>query len=474
MNKQEQSTNKIDDNEIEDAVLEENETEDETIELTENIKKIQQDESKSPTSMPSHNTTGVISFGLSIIFIVFGLIGGWAAYAPLASSSVAIGKVSADLNKKTVQHLEGGIVDAIYVKDGDSVKKDQVLLELKDVQIKAQLDILDAQFQDAIALYDRLVAHRDKLENIKFSSELTNKDIKNSQKNIFVTTNKTQNDEKIITKNRIVQLNNQIDGLESLINSKKKRLISLDEEIVEWEKLFKEKLVDKLRIRELNREKNMVEGDLSSTISEIAKIKEQISEVQTQQLLREKEFQKDTLLRLVEVKSKVADLKSRIIANSDILKRTTIIAPIDGTIVGLDLHTVGGIVAPGKPILELVPHDSKLLVIAQVQTTDIDKVKVGLVADIMFSAFNLKQVNVIQGKVVLVSADSLIDQVTGMPYYEAKIEVTAAGVETLKENNFVLVAGMPAQVMIKLGSRTALSYLVKPFTQMLGKGFNEE
>ncbi len=424
--------------------------------------------------IPSHDTSKVISFGLSVIFIVFGLIGGWAAFAPLSSSSVAVGQVSADLNKKTIQHLEGGIVEAIYVKDGDKVKKGQVLLKLQDVQIKAQLDILQAQYQDSIALYDRLNAHIANLSTVKFSTELINENIIKNQKNIFETIIKTQKDEKIITKNRIVQLENQIEGLNSLIDSKQKRLKSISDEIVEWEKLFKERLVDKLRIRELNREKNTIEGDLAHTMSEISKIKEQISEVKTQQLLREKEFEKDTFQRLVEVKSKVADLKSRMIAISDTLDRTQILAPIDGTIVGLDLHTVGGVVSQGKPILEIVPNNSKLLVIVQVQTTDIDKVKVGLVADIMFSAFNLKHVNVIQGKVVLVSADSYVDQASGMPYYEAKIEVTPEGIETLKENNFILVSGMPAQVMIKIGSRTALSYFVKPFTEMFSRGFNEE
>jgi len=167
-------------------------------------------------------------------------------------------------------------------------------------------------------------------------------------------------------------------------------------------------------------------------------------------------------------------LTSKIIANQDTLDRTNIVAPIDGTVVGLSLHTVGGIINPSNPVLEIIPHNTKLLVIAQVQTTDIDKVKNGLLADIMFSAFNLKQVHVIQGEVIHVSADSFIDEVSGMPYYEAKIEVNKKGIETLKENNFVLVSGMPAQVMINLGDRTALSYLVKPFTEMLGRGFNEE
>ena len=424
--------------------------------------------------MPSSDDSKIIGFGLSIITVVFVIIGGWMAFAPLASSSVAIGQVSADLDKKTVQHLEGGKVTAIYVKDGDKVKKGQTLIKLRDVQIKAQLNILHAQYQDAIALFARLKAQRDDKENITFPPELTDENAIRDQKNIFVTTKRTIVTEKEITKNRITQLKNQIEGLNSLIESKKNRLASITEEILEWETLFKQRLVDKQRIRELKRENNMIEGDLANTQSEIAKLNEQITENKTQQLLREKEFKKDTLQRYVEAKSLISDLKSKIIANEDTLARTNIVSPIDGTVVGLTLHTVGGIINPSKPILEVIPLDAKLIVIAKVQTTDIDKVKIGLLADIRFSAFNLKQAHVIEGRVVHVSADSFVDEATHMPYYEAKIEVTKEGEHYLQEYGFVLVSGMPAEVMINIGDRTALSYLVKPFREMLSRSFNEE
>jgi len=424
--------------------------------------------------MPSYNDSGVISFGFLVIFIVFVVFGGWLAYAPLASSSVAIGKVSADLDKKTIQHLEGGKVIAIYVKDGDKVKKGQILLKLRDVQIKAQIDILSAQYQDAISRFARLKAQRDSKKSIDFPANLTDKNAMKDQKNIFIATIRTQKDEKMISINRTVQLQNQISGLNSLINSKKNRLVSLKEEMLEWKDLYEQRLVDKQRIRELERESNMVDGDLANTLSEISKLREQISEVQNQQLLREKEFQKEILQKYVEVKSLISDLKSKIIANEDTLDRTSIISPIDGTIVGFKMHTVGGIISPSKPILEIVPNDAKLVVIAQVKITDIDKVKTGLLANIMFSAFNLKKVHVIEGKVILVSADSYVDEASGMPYYEAKIEVTPEGMGYRNEYGFVLVAGMPAQIMIQLGDRTALSYLVKPFTDMLHRSFNEE
>jgi epimerase transport system membrane fusion protein len=423
---------------------------------------------------PSSDDSTAIKFGMSIIFVVFGILGGWMAFAPLASSSVAMGEVSADLDKKTVQHLEGGKVSAIYVKDGDRVKKGQVLLKLRDVQIKSQLDILNAQYQDAIALYARLKAQRDGKSKITFPDDLVDEIAIRDQKNIFETTAKTIKHEKIITKNRIVQLQEQIGGLEALIESSRKRLKSIDEERKEQEELFEQRLVDKQRIRELKRESTRINGDLVNTQSEIAKLKEQISQVKTQQLLSEKQFKKETLQMYVDAKLQISDLVSKIRSTQDVLKRTKIVAPIDGTVVGLSLHTVGGIINPSRPVLEIIPNDSELIVVAQVQVTDIDKVKVGLLADIMFSAFNLKQVKEIQGKVVYVSADSFVDEATNMPYYEVKIEVTKQGKETLKENGFVLVSGMPAQVMINIGDRTALSYLIKPFKQMLRRSFNEE
>jgi len=434
------------------------------------------EEKNKEITMPSTTTGGIIAFGLFVVFTIFGAFGGWAAYAPLASSSVAMGKVSADLDKKTIQHLEGGIIDNIYVKNGDFVEKDQILLKLKDVQIKAQLKIMQSQYQDRIALYARLKAQRDNLSKIVFPKELKNQEIIKDQKNIFATNKKSLQDEKTITNKRKKQLKNQIDGLGSLIKSRKNRLVSIKQQSLEWEELYQQRLVDKLKIQELKREKNRIDGDVANTKAEIAKLKEQISELDTQQLLREKSFKKEVLQKLVETKSGISDLKSKIIAIEDTLTRTKVIAPVSGTIMGFELHTIGGVISPARPILEIVPtkSNSQLLVVTQVQTKDIDKVKVGLSTEVMFTAFDMRQTHPIDGKVIYLSADTFIDKASGMPYYEAKIEITKRGLEQLKEYEFRLVTGMPAQIMIKLDDRTALSYLIKPFMDMVLKGFNEE
>ncbi len=424
--------------------------------------------------MPSTNDSKIIGFGLGVIFLLFVVFGGWMAFAPVAESSVSVGKVSADLDKKTLQHLEGGVIESILVKDGDEVKKGDLLLKLKEIHIKSQLDIFKTQYDDASAVYSRLVAQRDDLGKVTYPPELKNESIIKEQNSIFFETKKSIEDEKIISQNRVVQLENQISGLKSLMEAKKSRLKSISEEILEWEKLFREQLVDKLKIRDLSREKNMIEGDISQTASEIAKLNEAINEARNQQLLREKEFTKETLNELVKAKSMLFDLQSKIASVEDTLGRTNIDAPIDGTVVGLNLHTVGGVVAPGRDILQIIPQKSKLVVVAQLQTADIDKVKVGLMADVRFSAFNTRETHVIEGKVVHISADSFVDEKSGMPYYEAKIEVTKNGEKQVAEYGFELVSGMPAEVMIRVSERTMLSYLVKPLTDMISRGFNEE
>jgi epimerase transport system membrane fusion protein len=431
-------------------------------------------ETKQKLRAPSHDDSLIIKFGLTVIITVFILFGGWAAFAPLAGSAVALGKVSADLNKKTLQHLEGGIIENILVKDGDHVKKDDLLIKLSEVQLHAQLDIFNAQYQDVLALYARLVAQRDELQRIEFPAELTDASILKEQRNIFYQTKQRIEDEKAITQNRIVQNENQIEGLESVITAKRTKLASIVEEISEWQKLYEERFVDKIKIRDLTREKNQLEGDIAQIQSEIAKVLENISELKTQLLLSEKDYKTKVLERLVEAKSTLADLESKIKAMQDTIRRTSIVAPIDGTVVGLGFHTIGGVIPPSTKILEVVPDNAALLVVARVQPSDIDKVKEGLHADIRFSAFNTRTSNVIDGVVTHVSADSFVDERTGEGYYEAKIKVTLSGEEQLKGYGFELVAGMPADVMILIENRTLLSYLVKPFTDMLGKGFNEE
>ena len=430
---------------------------------------------------PNSDPRGVIRFGLSVLTIVFGIFFGWMAMAPLATSVVASGQLSADVNKKTVQHLEGGIVKQILVKEGDYVKKGQPLIILDDTQIKSTLKTLQSQYLETIATIARLKAQEQQKLTIDFPKELMDKkdlpevqNIINGQKKILATKIKSLKEETEVMLQRVSQYKNQIDGLQSTIKSNTQRVESLQKDIDEQEELFKAKLVDIQRLRELKRQKMQLDGEIQRSQSEILRLQASIKEAQSTKRLKEKEFYNEIANKLADARVKAIDLQSKIEATKDKLNRITIVSPTSGYVNGLQVHTVGGVISPSKPIMDIVPKDSDLFILAQVQIQDIDKLKIGLLADTRFSAFDTRNTKVIESKIVNISADAFTNQKTGMPYYEVKLKLTKKGKEQVKGYGFDLVPGMPAEIMIKVGDRTALSYLLKPFMDMLSRSFNEE
>ena len=301
------------------------------------------------------DTTKIVRFGIGVIVAVFVIFGTWMSFAPLAIYSVASGKISADLNKKTVQHLEGGIVESIYVKDGDFVKKGDLLLKLSPIQIKAQLDIYQAQYQDTLATYSRLKAQKDNLKKLEFHQEVVDKDIINSQKNLFNTILISREKEKEINKKQVSQLNQQIQSMQSLLEGKVYKKESIQEEIGELEYLYEKRLVDKVELRKLQREKRALDSETVSVNSEIIKLNEQILEIKTKELLNDEEYRKKVLTEFNDTSTKVLDLKSKIIALEDLLNRTYLVSPSNGYVVGLIIHTEGAVISAGEEIMYIVP-----------------------------------------------------------------------------------------------------------------------
>jgi len=423
--------------------------------------------------LPPHDTTAVIKYGLLVLIALVALLV-WAAFNPLETSVVAPGKVSAGIYKKIVQNQYGGTIEKIYVNNGDSVNRGDLLIKLNDIEIKSQLTIAKAKYQETIALVARLDTQKEGNQKINFPQELTNDNVRHTQLKIFAVTNKSNNKEKEITKNRILELENQINSLESAMQGKKQNLQVISKELAEQEELFKERLVSNEQLRKLQKTYNSLNGEILSNSFDTAKLKEQIAEAKNQQLLREKKFQQDILDKYVKAKSDEADLKSKIIAYEDKLEKTDVKAPVSGTVVGLNFHTVGGVIKPGEEILSIVPNSEPLIVEGKIETKDIDKVHVGLKATLKFPAFTVTQLDVIAGKVIYVSADSFTEKRNGTSYYIVKIEVTDEGRKEIQNKSLVLLPGMPAEAMINIGQRTFLNYIIKPFRDMLGRSFNEE
>ena len=420
---------------------------------------------------------GTVNFGIFVIFMLVGVLGIWLGRAPLNSAAVAVGKINVVSNKKIIQHLEGGVVDKIFVKDGDVVKAGDPLVEIKNAALQSEIGIVRADYLRTSAIVSRLEAQKDDANEIKFSDDIKQisgyEEVANGQISIFNEQKKLLDNEKTILKQRIKQLENQIQGAKAIMSAKKDRIASLNEEIREWERLFKEQLADKVRLRDLNREKTAVEGELAAGTAEIARLGVQINETQGQIALRDRSFKEDILKKLEDAKIRLVDLEQRYNALKDQSERTIVKSPVEGSVVELAFHTIGGVIRPGERIMSIVPDDTDYVVEAKLNVVDIDTVHVGQLADIRFSAFQHKPSFVMEGKITYVSADSVQDN-AGHSYYDIKAELTPEGMKEFDRNEFFIVPGMPVEVMIKTGDRTMLEYILKPFIDMFKRAFNED
>ncbi len=420
-------------------------------------------------------------FGLLVLLVTFGLFGGWAAFAPLDSAVVAPGQVKVEARRKVIQHLEGGIVSAINVQDGDTVEVGQVLMTLSDVEPKAQLRIVRLQYLAALALEARLKAERDGDERVTFPQALLDATedpevadmIDGELRGFDAQRGSRANEDRILTQ-RIKQLRKQIVGLQGLLRSEETRIESYSSEVAEWGRLYEAKLADKLRLIQLQRDLALLEGEFSTDQSRLAEAHLKIGETEAQIVLREQTYLTDVTNSLRETQSRIADQATRILALEDKLQRTMIRAPVQGVVVGLQVRTVGAVISPGQPIMEIVPTSHDFVVLAKVSPSGIDSLHIGQRADIRFSAFDLSNTHVVEGELVKLSADVLDDQATGTTYYEAEVRLTPAGFAQMRDDGLDLLPGMPGEVMIKTGGRTLLNYLLKPFLDMMARAFREE
>ncbi|MCM2320659.1 MAG: HlyD family type I secretion periplasmic adaptor subunit [Pseudomonas sp.] len=419
--------------------------------------------------------------GYAILFVTFGLFGSWATFAPLDSAALAPGVVTVKSYRKTVQHLEGGIVKALHVRDGDQVEAGEVLIELDTTQASAEQEMVRSQLIAARALESRLLAERDGHDKVSFAdsdpadrspADRRVREAQDSEAQIFRARRNSRLGEVDVLNKRIVQLEEQIRGFKAVIAGKQELSSSYTEEVGDLRALLKEGFVDKQRLREQERSLALLRAEVADLQSSIARARLQIGETQLQILQLNKDFTTEVVDKLAEVQTQVFDLRERLAAVEDRARRTQIRAPEAGMVIGLQVHTVGGVINPGTPLLDIVPASEALIVEVQVSPIDIDRVAPGKLADIRFSAFNNSTTPVIEGRLTHVSADRLVNEETGVPYYLGRVEMTDKGRKDLA--NLTLVPGMPAEVLLNTGERTLLNYLVQPATNAFARSLIED
>lgn len=414
--------------------------------------------------------------GMLVFFLVFGVFGLWASLAPLDGAANAPGSVTVRSNKQIVQHLEGGIVREILARNGDYVQAGDPLIALDRTQSLAQLEIADAQYVALKALEARLIAERDGLDQVQFPLELSALE-RNAraeiaaQTQVFMTRRNSLQGTVAVLEQRIEQLETRLQGLLALRVSKEDLASSFAEELRDVQALLTEGFADKNRLRELERNAAVLRGDAAELTASISSTQIEIGETRMQILQQEREFQNEVANVLSETQTRLRDANERVNALQDVLRRTIITSPVAGIVNGMQLHTIGGVVSPGSPIVEIVPQTEELIIEARVSPVDIDRLELGQEATIRFSSFSSAVPN-IQAELIHISADAFTDQYTGMTYYMARLEVTTEGLQNL--GSLTLLPGMPAEVFIATGSRTLVQYILKPVTNALARSFIED
>lgn len=421
--------------------------------------------------------------GLFIVLVMLGSFGSWAALAPLSSAALAPGLIIVDGYRKTVQHLEGGIVRTINVRDGQVVAAGDTLLTLDDTQPRAQLEVLRGQQTISLAREARLAAQRDGLDVVRYPPLLDghrdDQRILESiqlQDQVFAVRRNAINGEIAVHRRQIEQLRAQIEGLRAQRAGRERMVRSYAEELQDFSALLKDGYTDKQKVRDLQRRLAQSEGERGDLIAGIAGAELRIGETELKILQLNKDFQREVAAELSEVQAALFDLRQKIQSLEDTVARTVVRAPEAGMVLGLKVHTIGAVVAPGGPLLDIVPQHQRLIVEAQVSPLDIDRVRTGQRAEVRFTSFNNRETPKIEGELVAVSADRLVDDSTveRRPYYLARVEVGADGLETLRRQQLELVPGMPAEVLINTGRRTFLQYILKPLSDSVARSLIED
>ena len=418
----------------------------------------------------------VVRTGLLIIagaIIAFAI---WAFFAPLSGAIIAPGFVKVDLNRKVVQHQEGGIVRAVRVRDGDRVNQGQELVLLDDVRIDAQLDLLRTQLDAERAKAARLEAERAFAPKPAFPKDLLNRpelkvtEFIQRETALFRARREALESQIAVLRQQIRESVEEAKALAHQIAAEERALKLQKDELAANERLLEQGYVQKTRLLTLQRAVAEYEARHGERRAELSKARQRASELEFRILQMRNTYAQSAADELKESSSKMFDLEDRIRPSRDASERQKIAAPIAGEVVGLRIFNAGSVIGPREVLMEIVPHEKRLIIEARIRPEDINHVRSGSEADIRLTAYQSRTTPLVPGSVTYVSGDRMVEQQTGQPYYIVHIDVPE---KALAASNLRLQAGMPAEVFIRTDTRTALDYLLAPVTAYLRRAMRE-
>ena len=424
------------------------------------------------------NPSRMVRRGAIVTLVFVGGFLAWASFAELESAVNAPGTIVVESHRKTIQHLEGGIVKDVLVAEGDNVKAGQPLLRLEETQAESNFNLLQDEANGLIAQEARLIAERNEADKLVFPPELLAQRgnpkvdaILTSEENTFTTHRKTLTKQIDILGQRNNENKSQIAGLQSQQDAVAKQGSLIEQEASGVDDLYKQGLSTLPRVLALRRQAADLTGQSGQITEHMAQIQLSSEENNLQMTNLRNQALTTVANDLRDVQTKKFDVLARLNAARDVMKRLDLVAPVDGKVVNLAIHTRGAVIKPGDTVMEIVPQDDALELEAHVRPDDADTIQSGMMAHISFSSYKQRRMPQITGKVDVVSADRLVDQRTGQPYFNVTITVDRAA---LKDYTAVrLIPGLPADVAIATGTRTMMDYFLAPVMDVIQKGMRE-
>jgi membrane fusion protein, protease secretion system len=417
------------------------------------------------------------------LIVLFGFVGFliWAFLAPLDKGVPMPGYVTKQSNRQAVQHLQGGTVRELLVRDGAVVKAGQVLVRLDNVTANAQFEITNVQYLSARGAEARLIAERDGAAKVTFPAELLDKqqdprvaDVIATQTQLFNSRQTSLRNELAAVDENIAGLKVQMQGLQESRDAKKQQIAILKEQLGGMRDLARDGYVARNRLLDLERTYAQLGGAMSEDIGNIGRTQRQIMELTLRRAQRLQDYQKEVRTALVEVQREADGQGARLVAQRQDLKNVEVRAPVSGTVVNLAVFTQGGVVGPGFKMMDIVPSEDPLVVEGQLAVNLVDKVHNGLPVQLTFSSVNSVHTPHVQGEIINVAADRTVDERTGQAHYVVRAKVTPEGMKEIEKVKLAIRPGMPVEMFVKTGERSMMSYLFKPLLDRAHTSLSEE
>ena len=416
---------------------------------------------------------------LIIVVFVVGLFI-WMIASNISGAVMAPGVVRVEQNRKTIKHLDGGIVKQILVEEGDRVRQGQLLLQFEDTQARAQLEVLRSRYYNYLAQRARLEAeHRGAgvivwpAELLQAQSDPNVAQMMADQSALFVSRVMVVRTQSDVLRQQIEQMNSQISGYQAQLDAVEEQAALMKDELEGLLKLHEQGFVATNRLRGVQRQAAGLGGQRGELLSRVAASRQQIGETRIKLVGLQQQREREAAEGLRDVQAQLADVGPRLRAAEGVFERTRVRAPSEGYVFGLTQHTVGGVVTPGERLLDVVPTNAPMVVEARIRAQDIDTVAVGMKARVRLSGHSQRKVRDLEATVVRVSADRLMDEQTGEPYFLADLRISPASMKKI-DPSVQLTPGIPADTMIVTSERSIFTYLVGPLKDVVSDAMREE